>query len=63
MTRVIETKAETSITKRLLRTMEMRTFRGAPLATRRDRIRNEDIRNSCEIQDGLKSEDEHGETV
>jgi len=34
MTRVIETKAETSITKRLLRTMEMRTFRGAPLATR-----------------------------
>jgi len=53
----IETKAETTTTKGLLRT-EMKTLRRIIDNNLRDRIRN--IR---EIQDKLESRDEHGNTM
>jgi len=53
----IETKAETTTTKRLLRT-ETKTLRRIIDNNLRDRIRN--IR---EIQDKLESRDEHGNTM
>jgi len=67
MTYAVETRAETSITKGLLGTTETRTLSCITSNALRDTIRNEDIRNICEIQDviqdGPESGNECGETM
>jgi len=67
MTYAVETRAETSITKGLLGTTETRTLNCITSNALRDTIRNEDIRNICEIQDviqdGPESGNECGETM
>jgi len=50
----IETRAETTITKCPLRSMEMRILRCITGNILRDGIRNEDIRNICEIQNVIR---------
>lgn len=47
----VETRAETTTTKRLLRTTEMRTLRSITGYTLRDRQRSEEIRNKCNTED------------
>jgi len=49
MTYPIETRAEASITKRLLRRRTNEALEMHHCNTLRDRIRNEDIRNACEM--------------
>jgi len=49
-----ETRVETSRTKRILRTMEINTLRAIRGVTRRNKLRNEQIRKDCNIQDILK---------
>jgi len=59
----IEIRAETTITKRLLRTVEIRNSRYITGNTLQDRIRNEDICNIRDIQGGPESGNEYGEIV
>lgn len=54
MTYAIETRAENTITKRLLRTTEMRTLRSIAGYTLYDQKRSEEIREICEIQDVVR---------
>ena len=55
LTYAAETRADTSKTKQLLRTTEMNTLRTIVGKTRRDRIRNVDVRKECcQIQDIVK---------
>lgn len=54
MTYAAETRAETTTTKRILRTTEMKTLRAITGNTLRDRRRNEDIRRDCETQDVVR---------
>ena len=51
MTYGIETRADTTRTKNLLRTTEMKTLRAIAGVSLRDRIRNEEIRRTCDIED------------
>ena len=51
MTYAIETRAEKTSTKQLLRTTEMRTLRSIAGYSLRDKQRNEEIRNQCGIED------------
>jgi len=53
MTYAIETRAETSIIKRLLKTREMRILR-YNTGNIRDRILDRDTRNICEMQDVIR---------
>lgn len=54
MTYAIETRAENTTTKRLLRTTEMRTLRSMSGFTLLDRKRNEEVREMCEVQDVVR---------
>ena len=55
LTYAVETRADTSKTKQLLRTTEMNTLRTIIGKTRRDRVKNVDVRKECcEIQDVVK---------
>lgn len=54
MTYAAETRAESSKTKRLMRTTEMKILRSITGKTLRDRIRSEDIRTTCETQDVVR---------
>lgn len=56
MTYAIETRAETTKTTHLLRTTEMRILRCITGNTLRDRVRNEDIRDTCKIQNIVRWE-------
>jgi len=47
-------RAEISKTKRTLRTIEMRRLKVIRGITRRDKVRNEEIRKDCNIQDILR---------
>jgi hypothetical protein len=47
----IESRADTVRTKSLLRTTEMKTLRPIAGTTLRDRVRNSDIRRTCDVQD------------
>ena len=49
MTYAVETRAETRITKRLLRTTEIKTLRQIIGCTLRDRVRNDDIKQRCKM--------------
>lgn len=49
-----ETRAETSKTKQLLRTVEMNTLRAIIGKTRLDRVRNQTVRDECEVSDVVK---------
>jgi len=51
MTYAAETRADTRRTKAILRTTEMRILRTIVGCTVRDRVRNEQIRNICDIYD------------
>lgn len=51
MTYAIETRAENTTTKRLLRSTEMRTLRSITGYTLLDHKRSEEIREICEVQD------------
>lgn len=51
MTYAVETRADTSKTKHLLRKTEMRVLRTITGKTLRDRIRSETIRETCKVQD------------
>ena len=53
-TYAIETRAENSTTKRLLRTSKMRTLRGITGCSLRDHIRSNDIRTQCGILDVVR---------
>lgn len=54
MTYAMEMRTKTTATKRLLRTAEMRILKCITGNTLRDRIRNEDICNTCKIQDVIR---------
>ena len=54
MTYVAETRAETSRTKQLIRTVEMNTLRAIVGKTRLDRVRNSTVREQCGVQDVSK---------
>ncbi|XP_044760217.1 uncharacterized protein LOC123317675 [Coccinella septempunctata] len=54
MTYAIETRAENTATKRLLRTTEMRALRSIAGYALLDRKRNEEIREICDIQDVVR---------
>jgi len=54
MTYAIETRAGTSIIKRLLRTREMSTLRYSTGNILRDGILDRDTRNICEMQDIIR---------
>ena len=54
MTYAADTRAETSKTKQLLRTTEMNTLRTITGRTRRDRVRNSEIRRQCAIEDVIR---------
>lgn len=54
MTYGAETRAETSVTKRILRTTEMKTLRMITGYTLRDRQRNVDIREKCQTNDVVR---------
>ena len=54
MTYGIETRAETTTTKRMARTLEMKTLRSIVGVTLRDRIRSSIIRDRCDIQDVIR---------
>lgn len=51
ITYAAETRSDTNRTLQLMRTVEMKTLRTIQGKTLHDRIRNEDIRQQCEIQD------------
>ncbi|XP_056641560.1 uncharacterized protein LOC130448295 [Diorhabda sublineata] len=51
LTYALETRADTKKTKQTLRTTEMKTLRCIIGKTRRDYVRNEDIRQQCIIQE------------
>ncbi|XP_057670662.1 uncharacterized protein LOC130902490 [Diorhabda carinulata] len=51
LTYAIETRVDTKKTKQTLRTTEMKTLGCLIGKTRRDHVRNEDIRQQCNIQD------------
>ncbi|XP_045480943.1 uncharacterized protein LOC123685328 [Harmonia axyridis] len=51
MTYAIETRADTKVMKNALRTTEMKVLRYILGFTLRDKKRNEDIRNECEVPD------------
>ncbi|XP_060533783.1 uncharacterized protein LOC132706454 [Cylas formicarius] len=51
MTYAIETREDTNKTKRMLRVGEMRVLRSIAGKTRRDHVRNTDIREQCDVQD------------
>lgn len=51
MTYGADTRADTSQTKRLMRTAEMNTLRAIVSKTRFDRVRNQDVRKECNITD------------
>ncbi|XP_060520825.1 zinc finger protein 761-like [Cylas formicarius] len=53
MTYGIETREETNKTKSMLRVAEMKMLRAIARKTRRDRIRNAEIRQQCGVQDIL----------
>jgi len=70
MTYAIETRAGTSIIKRLLRTREMSTLRYSTGNILRDGILDRDTRNICEMQDIIRwtrirrrAWRDHGETI
>lgn len=46
-----ETRAETAKTKRILMTVEIKTLKTTRGTNWRDRMKNEQIRQDCEIQD------------
>jgi hypothetical protein len=50
----IETRADTVRTKSLLRTTEMKTLRKIAGKTLRDRVRNDKIREMCDVQDVVR---------
>ncbi|XP_055385812.1 uncharacterized protein LOC129614885 [Condylostylus longicornis] len=54
MTYAVETRADTAKTEQILRRTEMKTLRQICGYTLRDKIRNEDIRSTCEIQDVVR---------
>lgn len=54
LTYAVETRAENTITKRLLRTAEMRILRSIAGYTLFDHKRNEEIREICDIQDVVR---------
>lgn len=54
MTYASETRADTSRTKQLMRTTEMNTLRAIVGVTRRDRVRNKDIREECKVRDVVR---------
>lgn len=54
MTYGAETRAETSLTKRMLRTTEMKTLRTITGYTLKDRQRSTDIRNKCQTDDVVR---------
>ncbi|XP_055389934.1 uncharacterized protein LOC129618927 [Condylostylus longicornis] len=54
LTYALECRADTSTTKQLLRTTEMRTLRQITGKTLRDRIRSADIRKQCDVQDVVR---------
>ena len=54
MTYGIETRADTTRTKNLLRTTEMKTLRPIAGVTLRDRVRNSEIRRICEVEDVVR---------
>ena len=54
MTYAIETRAENSTMKRLLRTTEMSVLRGITGCSLRDHIRSNDIRTQCGILDVVR---------
>ena len=54
MTYGAETRAETSRTKQLIRTVEMNTLRAIVGKTRLDRVRNSTVREQCRVQDVSK---------
>ena len=54
MTYGAETRAETSRTKQLIRTVEMNTLRAIVGKTRLDRVRNSTVREQCGVQDVSK---------
>lgn len=60
MTYATETRAETSITKRLLRTTEIRTLRAITTNTLLDRKTNKEIREKCEIHREVDEEKKKG---
>ena len=49
-----ETRAETAVTKRLLRTGEMKTLRAITGHSLRDHRRNDEIRQQCEVEDVVR---------
>ncbi|XP_057654722.1 uncharacterized protein LOC130892978 [Diorhabda carinulata] len=51
LTYAIETRTDTKKTKQTLKTTKMKTLRCIIGKTRRDHVRNEDIRQQCNIQD------------
>lgn len=54
MTYGIEAREETTKTKSMLRVTEMKTLRSILGKTRRDRVRNEVIRDECQVQDVVR---------
>ncbi|XP_019765819.1 uncharacterized protein LOC109541398 [Dendroctonus ponderosae] len=54
MTYRIEMREETNKTKCMLRVVEMMTLRTIVGKTRRDRVRNTDIREQCGVQDVVR---------
>lgn len=54
LTYATETRAETSTTKRIMRTTEMKTLRTIKGVSLRDRIRSQDIREELGIQDVVR---------
>jgi hypothetical protein len=58
ITYIIEIRAETTITKRLIRTTEIRILRCIADNILRDRIRNEHIHSICEIQDVIMNQNQ-----
>lgn len=54
LTYAAETRAETAKTKRIMRTTEMKTLRSIAGVTLHDRVRSDNIRETCKIQDVVR---------
>lgn len=54
MTYAADTRADNSVTKRYVRSTEMRILRNITGHTLRDRIRNDEIRQKCNVQDVVR---------
>lgn len=54
MTYTVETRAENALTKRSMRTTEMRTLRFMFGCSLLDHVRRDDIRSKCDIQDVVR---------